>query len=87
MDRSPGQTIPKRRLTGDAIGIEVPADQLLDIGRVLRDNLGFEMMTCVSGVDMVDHLESIYHFRSLRNNWLLQIRVKVPLENPRCRRW
>ncbi len=83
LDRSRGQTIPKRRLTGDAIGIEVPADQLLDIGRVLRDNLGFEMMTCVSGVDMVDHLESIYHFRSLRNNWLLQIRVKVPLENPR----
>jgi NADH/F420H2 dehydrogenase subunit C len=50
---------------------------------VLRDSLGFEMMTCVSGVDMVDHLESIYHFRSLGNNWLLQIRVKVPNENPR----
>ena len=32
---------------------------------------------------MVDHLESIYHFRSLRNNWLLQIRVKVPNDNPR----
>ena len=57
--------------------------QLLDVARVLRDSLGFEMMTCVSGVDMVDHLESLYHFRSLRNNWLLQIRVKVPSENPR----
>jgi NADH/F420H2 dehydrogenase subunit C len=83
LDTPGGQPVPKRRLSGDAVGIEVPAERLLDIARVLRDSLGFEMMTCVSGVDMVDHLESIYHFRSLRNNWLLQIRVKVPNENPR----
>lgn len=83
LDTPGGQSLPMSRLGGDAVGIEVPAEQLLDVARVLRDSLGFEMMTCVSGVDMVDHLESIYHFRSLRNNWLLQIRVKVPNENPR----
>ena len=83
LDQSSGQTLPKRRLTGDAVGIEVPSERLLAIAQSLRDTLGFEMMTCVSGVDMVDHLESVYHFRSLRNNWLLQVRVKVPVENPR----
>jgi NADH/F420H2 dehydrogenase subunit C len=83
LDTPGGQSLPTSRLSGDVVGIEVPAEQLLDVARVLRDNLGFEMMTCVSGVDMVEHLESIYHFRSLRNNWLLQIRVKVPNENPR----
>jgi NADH/F420H2 dehydrogenase subunit C len=83
VDAALGQTIPKRRLTGGAVGIEVSAEQLLDVARLLRDALGFEMMTCVSGVDMIDHLESVYHFRSLRNNWLLQARVKLPAENPR----
>ncbi|MGO8946937.1 MAG: NADH-quinone oxidoreductase subunit C [Ktedonobacterales bacterium] len=83
LDSSSGLTLPKRRLTGDAIGIDVPAEHLLEVAGVLRDTLGFEMMTCVSGVDMADHLESIYHFRSLRNNWLLQIRVILPFENPR----
>jgi NADH/F420H2 dehydrogenase subunit C len=83
LDQSAGQNLPKRRLTGDAVGIEVPAERLLVISQSLRDTLGFEMMTCVSGVDMIDHLETIYHFRSLRNNWLLQVRVKLPVENPR----
>ena len=58
-------------------------EHLLDVAAILRDGLSFEMMTCVSGVDMIDHVESIYHFRSLRNNWLLQVRVKLPSENPR----
>jgi NADH/F420H2 dehydrogenase subunit C len=82
LDDGLGQSVPKRRMYGGAIGIEVPAERLLDVARILRDELGFEMLTCNSGVDLVDHFESIYHFRSLSHNWLLQVRVKLPNDAP-----
>ncbi len=77
-----GQPTPKTKLNGGLVSIDIPAERLLDAVRVLRDTLGFEMLSCVTGVDMVDHIESLYHLRSLQNVWLLQVRVKLPAENP-----
>ncbi len=82
LDEALGTTVPKTRMNGGIVGIEVGRDQLLDAARVLRDRLGFDMLTCVSGVDMIEHLESVYHFRSISRNWLLQVRVKTPTETP-----
>ena len=31
---------------------------------------------------MQDHLDSIYHLRALNKNWLLQIRIALPVERP-----
>ena len=82
VDRVVGATVPKMRLDGGAIGLTIPAERLVDAAHVLRDALGFEMLTCVTGVDMVDHQEALYHFRSLANNWLVQVRVRTPNEHP-----
>jgi NADH/F420H2 dehydrogenase subunit C len=81
LDQALGDAVPKKRMNGGIVGIEVRAARLLEAGQALRDQLGFEMLTCVSGVDMIDHLESIYHFRSISQNWVLQVRVRVPNEN------
>jgi NADH/F420H2 dehydrogenase subunit C len=81
VDQALGQPVPKKRMNGGIVGIEVPAERLLDAARIMRDTLGFEMLTCVSGADMVDHLESLYHLRSISHNWLLQVRVKLPSAN------
>ncbi len=75
-----GQPTAKTRMGGGGVGIELPPERLLDAVRVLRDQLGFDMLTCVSGVDMGDHVESVYHLRSLSRNWLLQVRVKLPAD-------
>lgn len=82
LDEAVGGPVEKSRMSGGVVGITVPAERLLEAARALRDRLGFDMLTCVSGVDMVDHLESIYHFRALGANWLLQVRVKVPIAAP-----
>jgi NADH/F420H2 dehydrogenase subunit C len=71
-----------KRMGGGGVGIEVPPSRLLTTARFLRDTLGFDLLTCVSGVDMIDHLDSVYHLRSLSRNWLLQIRVRVTVEAP-----
>ena len=75
-------TLPKSRLAQGMVSVDVPSEKLLETARLLRDTAGFEMLTCVTGVDMVDHIQSIYHFRSLANNWLLQVRVRLTGEHP-----
>lgn len=82
VDEVTGGLAPKTRLPSGVVGIEVPSERLLDAARVIRDNLGFEMLTSVSGVDMIEHVESVYHFRAIGQNWLLQVRVKLPNEAP-----
>ncbi len=83
LDQLTGAPVPKTtRLGGGAVGVTLPAQRLTDAARMLHDDLGFELLTCVSGVDMVDHQEAIYHFRSYADNWLLQVRVQVPNERP-----
>lgn len=81
LDAQLGMTTP-RILNGGIVSVEVPREHVLDAARLFRDTLGFEMLTCISGVDMVDHIESVYHFRSIEHAWLLQLRVKLPNEGP-----
>ena len=77
-----GATLPKSRLSAGIVNIDIPPEKLVEVARLLRDELGFDMLSCVTGVDMIDHLESIYHFRSLANDWLLQARVRLTAEHP-----
>ncbi|HEU4784999.1 MAG TPA: NADH-quinone oxidoreductase subunit C, partial [Ktedonobacterales bacterium] len=83
LDEQVGQPVPKRRLNGGIVGIEIAPERVVETGRFLRDVLGFEMLSCISGVDMIEHLESIYEFRSISRNWLVQMRVKTPSNDPR----
>lgn len=82
IDQSIAAALPKSRLAAGMVSMDVPSDKLLEAARLLRDTAGFEMLTCVTAVDMVDHIESIYHFRSLANNWLLQVRVRLTSDHP-----
>ena len=82
IDSALGHDVPKKRMSAGCVGLEVPAADLMQAAGLLRDALGFEILTTVSGVDMVDHIESIYHFRSVSRNWLVQVRVKLPSEAP-----
>lgn len=82
LDQKLGATLPKSRLAQGMVNVDVPAENLVDVARYLRDTVGFDMLTCVTAVDMVDHIQSIYHFRSLANNWLLQVRVRLEGEKP-----
>jgi NADH/F420H2 dehydrogenase subunit C len=82
VDKLVGQPVPKTRMGGGGVGIEVAPERLVEVARVLRDSLGFDMLTCVTGVDFVDHIQSVYHFRSLSSNWLLQARVRISAEQP-----
>jgi NADH-quinone oxidoreductase subunit C/D len=49
-------------------GLMVPPERLLDIATYLRDELGFDYLSSVTGVDLIDDgkLEAVYHTYSTR---------------------
>jgi NADH/F420H2 dehydrogenase subunit C len=77
-----GKEVAPKSMKGDYLGIEVDRSNLVAVCRFLRDQLGFDMLSCISGVDMLDHLETVYHLRSLTRKQLLQIKVRLDHEKP-----
>lgn len=51
---------------------------LVDVCRYLKVSpaLGFDYLTCLSGVDYLDYLEVVYHLVSLVNNHSLVLKVR-----------
>ncbi|MBA3827224.1 MAG: NADH-quinone oxidoreductase subunit C [Ktedonobacterales bacterium] len=70
-----------RMLPGALPSLEVPPEHLLAVATFLRDALQFDLLSSISGVDMLTHREVVYHLRSLPHNWLMQLKVRVPETN------
>jgi NADH-quinone oxidoreductase subunit C len=57
-------------------------DAVLGLCTMLRDQLGFEHCSLVSGVDRCDRYQAVYHITSLSNNMTVEIVVDLPHDNP-----
>ena len=77
-----GKELAVKTMRGDFPGFEVERAHLVAVCRFLRDQLGFDLLSCISGVDMLDHLETIYHVRSMTRGQVLQIKVRLDHEKP-----
>jgi len=77
-----GKDIQPKTHKGDYLGLEIAPANLVAVSRFLRDQLGFDLLSCISGVDMLDHLETVYHLRSTTRGQLLQLKVRLSNENP-----
>lgn len=77
-----GNAISSTLHKGDYLGLEVESENLVAVCRFLRDQLGFDLLACISGVDMLDHLETVYHLRSTTRGRLLQLKVRLDHERP-----
>jgi NADH/F420H2 dehydrogenase subunit C len=77
-----GSAVSPKTIKCDFLGLEIDRANLVAVCRFLRDQLGFDMLSCISGVDMLDHLETVYHMRSTTRGQLLQIKVHLDHEKP-----
>ncbi len=77
-----GKDVQTKTHKGDYLGLEVAPENLVAVCRFLRDQLSFDLMVCISGVDMLDHLETVYHLRSTTRGQVLQLKVRLSNENP-----
>src|SRR6266700_1465341 len=77
-----GKALVPRTMKGDFLSLDIDSTNLVAVCRFLRDQLGFDLLSCISGVDMLDHLETVYHVRSIVRGQLLQIKVRLDNEQP-----
>jgi NADH/F420H2 dehydrogenase subunit C len=77
-----GKALVPRTMKGDFLSLDIDSTNLVAVCRFLRDQLGFDLLSCISGVDMLDHLETVYHVRSIVRGQLLQIKVRLDHEKP-----
>ncbi len=77
-----GKAIAPKTAKGDYLALDVDRENLVAVCRFLRDQLTFDLLSCISGVDMLDHLETVYHLRSTGRQQLLQLKVRLDNEKP-----
>lgn len=77
-----GKSVSPKTLRGDFLALDIARESLVAVCRFLRDQLGFDLLSCISGVDMLDHLETVYHIRSTTRNQLIQLKVRIDNERP-----
>ena len=67
---------------GDTVA-EVPAERYHDFALAARDVAGYTFLSCLSGADYKDHLQTAAHvFKMEPNQPGLVIRVNLPTEDP-----
>ena len=77
-----GSPVVPKTHKGDYLALDIEREHLVAVCRFLRDQLGFDLLSCISGVDMLDHLETVYHVRSIARGQLLQLKVRLENERP-----
>lgn len=66
-------------------GLIVPANRLLDVARTLREELGFNYLSSVTGVDLLEDnkMEVVYHTYSIeKGGSAVVLKVQVDRDNP-----
>lgn len=77
-----GQKPQLQTIAGSILSLEVERPHLLAVCRFLRDQLNFELLSSITGVDFLDHLETVYHVHSLSRHHMLQFRVCIDTQRP-----
>lgn len=65
--------------------IRVEREKLVEVCRYLRDELDFDHLSSVAGVDYPERLEVVYHLWSYSRHELLALKVALPKEDPRVK--
>jgi NADH/F420H2 dehydrogenase subunit C len=77
-----GKPVAAKTLKGNYLALDIDREHLVEVCRFLRDQLGFDLLSCISGIDMLDHLETVYNIRSTTRNQLIQLKVRIDNEHP-----
>ena len=65
--------------------LEIPKEKIVEISKFLKDELSFDLLIDVFGVDRFtkeNRFELVYNLLSLTNNYRIFLRVKLDSKNP-----
>jgi NADH-quinone oxidoreductase subunit C len=64
------------------VKIVLDRKDLVAVCRSLKQDFGFEHITCIAAVDWRDHFECVYHVTSWSRNLLVQVNAWIPHDDP-----
>ncbi|GEL07518.1 NADH-quinone oxidoreductase subunit C [Salisediminibacterium halotolerans] len=79
------ETVTEAKMNFHKPMIILPADKwTLTAAKMLRDDedLRFDFLTCITGVDYEEHMEVVYNFYSTVHDHYLYVKVTTPREEP-----
>ena len=82
-EKFPGEILDDERVRHS--GLIIPAEKLIKISEYVHDNLGFNYLSCLTGVDLIDEnkMEVVYHtFSTEKGGGPMVLKVQVDRENP-----
>ncbi len=68
----------------DQLFCEIKREDLKKFVEILnkKPELSFEYLKCITAVDYIDYLEMVYLFYSFKNQWSINVKVKLDALNP-----
>ena len=81
-DQFPEEISGTEKVRPGLVRAHIDRERLFDACRMLRDVLGFEHMSMVSGVDYPDRFEVVYHISSYQNNVSIELITSTPKDDP-----
>ena len=55
---------------------------LVEVCSYIKEELGFEHLSCITAVDWKDHWESVYHVYNYKTGTTVQINATIPYDDP-----
>ncbi len=80
--RFPADVTEARVKRPSRVEATVSREALRQVCFYLREEKGFEHISCISGVDWIENLANVYHIVSYQNGCLLQLTVEIPNDDP-----
>src|SRR6266540_1236005 len=65
--------------------LEIPKEKIIEISKFLKDDIGFDLLVDIAGVDRFtkeDRFELVYNLRSLEKKLKVFMRVKLDSKEP-----
>jgi len=87
---------PKRLIEVGAVRpgvarMKIERRNLIEVCFYLKEELGFEHLSCISAVDWKDRFECVYHFTRYKDGAMLQLNAVIPHSDPKieslCKLW
>ncbi len=77
-----GGSISDIKIIDDEIVIDLDARVVDAFARFLKNELSFDYLRCLSGVDYIKDLEVVYHLFSIKHNSKITVKVRLPKDKP-----
>lgn len=77
------EAVLESTLAVDLPTLTVEPARVLEIARFLKADLGFDMPVLCSGVDLKDHIQSVWHLLNTRTGEFVALKTRLDREQPR----